>query len=216
MSAGGGHCLLMTGSRVLAFGDNSRGQTGTGTSEVILKPTQVLLSAEVKCISAGYDHSAVLVGESIYTFGAWNSGKLGHGQTIDQHTPAKVTKQIAGGQEGQSYRDFDVAFKQVACGGSHTCALAINGDLYGWGLSSTGQLGVTDEFQIFPRLTQVSDVAFVTCGLDHTAVVKTNGELMTFGTNNHGQLGRKSKASKPGTVRKVKCLSRPTKDKLGS
>ncbi len=79
--------------------------------------------------------------------------------------------------------------KQVSLGYDHSAAITVNGDLYTWGLNSTGELGDgTTKSSSVPKKV-MSDVASVSLGRWYSAVITTNGDLYTWGDNRWGQLG---------------------------
>ena len=102
--------------------------------------------------------------------------------------------------------------------GTGTCAVTLNGDVYGWGENTYGNLGDGDRpsnskndygrqrfsagsggnearrrFIASPRKIvlgdNVSKTNSVACGEKHTCILKQNGVLVTMGANDAGQLG---------------------------
>ena len=89
------------------------GQTGHGDGETRLVPTRVVALARerVVCVSAGVEHSLVLVQRgAVFIFGCDGDGRLGHGDHVDRSTPKWV--------EGLA-KERVVA---VAAGGYHSMA----------------------------------------------------------------------------------------------
>lgn len=86
----------------------------------------------------------------------------------------------------------------VSCGGDHTLALSESGNVYAFGQSNNGQLGLgtrTLETSIPLLITSLSDLSNgfgkiiqISCGENHTSVVSSSGQLFTFGDGRHGKL----------------------------
>ena len=96
----------------------------------------------------------------------------------------------------------------IAMGGSHSAAIAVNGDLYVWGANADGQLGLGDSA---PRseptkVPGLSNVTAVSLGYEFSAALTANGDLYTWGLNGEGQLGL-GDLTKRNTPTKVPGLS---------
>jgi alpha-tubulin suppressor-like RCC1 family protein len=94
VAAGQGHGLVLTkAGAVLSFGFGGHGRLGHG--DLFLQRTPKVIEAlhgeRVVAASAGYCHSLVLTeGGAILSFGADDSGKLGHGDEENQRTPKVI------------------------------------------------------------------------------------------------------------------------------
>ena len=84
---------------------------------------------------------------------------------------------------------------KVACGGSHTIVLCQNGQIFSFGLSTNGQLGLGTQIQetchpteIISPLLADKKVTEICCGENHTALITDSGQLFTFGDGRHGKL----------------------------
>ncbi|HEY1640476.1 MAG TPA: hypothetical protein VGG35_07305 [Streptosporangiaceae bacterium] len=93
-TAGLFHTLALTaGHKVLAWGDNTYGQLGTGSTVSHHKPVWVRLPAGTKARAlAGGEYFSVLLTTRarILTWGRNAEGELGNGTTTDRHLPARV------------------------------------------------------------------------------------------------------------------------------
>jgi len=84
---------------------------------------------------------------------------------------------------------------QVACGESHSMALAENGQIYTWGCNRYGQLGLGDKRNRFAPVLIESLVRFhvniveVSCGTQHSLILSSNGDVFSFGCGSFGRLG---------------------------
>lgn len=87
-------------------------------------------------VACGTDHTATISRRGqLFTWGLGNSGELGHedGPTyIDTPFPRRA----------YLWQAETVRIVSVACGGSHTLAIAENGTLWSCGRNKSGQLGV--------------------------------------------------------------------------
>lgn len=140
VSAGYSHAMaLRDDDTVWTWGSNSDGELGNGDTEsdAINLPVQVNFSTSTNIgrivqISAGSDFSAVLDDQGqAWIWGKNNYGQAGQGEdnTDDIMFPTLVPM------------PDNVTIKSLATGKGHVLALAENGDVYGWGLNSSSQIG---------------------------------------------------------------------------
>jgi alpha-tubulin suppressor-like RCC1 family protein len=96
ISAGGLYSLAIgSDGQLYAWGDNTQGELGDGTTAGQGSPELITLAPGVTPtaeISAGYDH-ALDVGSDghLYAWGQNNVGQLGDGTTSDHHSPEVIT-----------------------------------------------------------------------------------------------------------------------------
>jgi len=130
----GGHSLgLRTDGTLWSWGGNSRGELGLGYSDgwgsFITHPTQVGEYTDWTQVSAGIRNSLGIRSDgSLWGWGEEWCGKLGNGDTTEQHSPVQ-----AGTETGWAY---------VSAGGDHTLLLRPDGSLWVCGWNSDGQLGI--------------------------------------------------------------------------
>ena len=133
LAAGNSHSLALTSTgAVYAWGDNSSGQLGDGTTTNRATPTLVttLSGQTVTAVAGGDYHSLALTSTgAVYAWGANWAGQLGDDTTTSRATPTLVTA-----LSGQTVT-------AVAGGGSHSLALTSTGAVYAWGDNYNGQLG---------------------------------------------------------------------------
>ncbi|WP_080635110.1 RCC1 domain-containing protein [Salinispora pacifica] len=132
--AGGiGHGLAVTSTgTVLAWGLNSDGQLGDGTTTDSSTPVAVDLPADttVTAIAAGNDHSlAVTSAGTVLAWGSNSDGRLGDGTTTDSNTPVEVSLPAG------------TTVTAIAAGASHSLAVTSAGTVLAWGSNSDGRLG---------------------------------------------------------------------------
>ena len=92
VAAGYGHTVALgSDGRVWAWGDNSEGQLGDGSTAQSGSPVQVAGLSGVVAVAAGYGHTVALGSdERVWTWGANYSGQLGDGSTPQRSSPVQV------------------------------------------------------------------------------------------------------------------------------
>ncbi|MFZ5774640.1 MAG: RCC1 domain-containing protein [Thermodesulfobacteriota bacterium] len=140
----GSHSLaLKNDGTVWAWGANSDGQLGDGTTTQRTTPVQVSGLTNVMAIAAGGDFSLALKTDgTVWAFGGNSLGQLGNGSTQDSAVPVQVS-----GLSGVT---------AITAGGAHGLAVTADGVLWAWGRSSDGQLGLGDsimssDYALTPR-----------------------------------------------------------------
>jgi alpha-tubulin suppressor-like RCC1 family protein len=99
LAAGAGHSIAVTGNdRTLhAWGRNTAGQLGDGTTTHRTTPVPVPGLTGVHLVAAGREHTIVLLGDNtVRSWGANGSGQLGNGTTTDSATPALTPTGLTG------------------------------------------------------------------------------------------------------------------------
>ena len=162
---------------------------------IVTPPTGVHLTQT----SAGMNFTLALGSDgNLYSWGFNNQGQLGNGTTTNSGLgkvimPADGTK-----------------FTKISAGFNYSLAIGSDGNLYGWGDNSYGQLGIGNPSVSpnqqpikvilptgIPKFTQIS------AGYKHSLALGTDGNLYSWGTNEKGQLGRSINEAEDGTPRKV-------------
>ena len=169
---------------VWAWGNNSSGQLGDGTTTNRLTPIQVAGLSGITDITAGDNHNVAL--RNLYTttndgtLWAWglnSNGQLGDGTTINRLTPVQVA--------GLSI------VTTIAGGTDHSIALKSDGTVWAWGNNDKGQIGdgTTTERLSLVQVTGLTGVTAIASGYKNNVVLKSDGTLQAWGYNNKGQLG---------------------------
>ncbi|MBA4422270.1 MAG: hypothetical protein C0390_04095 [Syntrophus sp. (in: bacteria)] len=113
---------------IWAWGSNSKGQLGNGTTTDSATAVNVSGLALVTAIAAGDDHAVSLKSDgTVWTWGDNSNGQLGNGTATGSTTPVQVT-----GLSGS------VA---VAAGRDDSAVMKTDNTLWAWGNNSNGQLG---------------------------------------------------------------------------
>ena len=183
VSAGGNHSLALMHDRTLrAWGINSDGQLGDGTTTQRTTPVAVSSLTDVTAIATGPNNSVAVSGGALFAWGENFLRQVGDGTTTDRHSPVAVV-----GTTG--------TFVAVAQGLNHTLALTDAGVVWSWGLGTNGQLGRSpaqgtgDPPGTIPGLANVTVVEIAAAG-DFSMARDTLGRVWTWGRNTNGQLGR--------------------------
>ncbi len=190
VSAGDAHALALTSDgSVWAWGGNSSGQLGNGTTTASTVPVQVPGLTGIAAVSAGSDVSVALRSDgTVWTWGGNSGGDLGDGTTTPSSTPVPVT-----GLTGVT---------QISAGGDFVLALRSDGTVWAWGFNESGELGngTTSDSSVPVQVTGLSRVTAISAGLEDAMAVATKGyvnmlsAVYEWGANEDGQIG-------DGTVR---------------
>lgn len=191
ISAGSNHTLaLKSDGSVWAWGSNSAGQIGDGTSIGRLTPKQATVSS-ITAISAGGSFSLALKSDgTVWGWGENTIGQLGNSQLTSQQ---KVPKKIEN-------LDSIVA---ISAGHTHALALKSDGTVWSWGSNFSGELGIgtTTNSYVPVKIPSLSEVKAISAGMFYNIAVKTDGTVWAWGMNNYGQLGDGSTTNRLVPVR---------------
>lgn len=191
IAAGCDFSLAVTASGgVLAWGDNSSGQLGDGTTVNRDTPVSTLLPAgtTVTGVGGGQAHSvAVTSTGSVLSWGDNSFAALGIGSVGGIFTTPQVTSLPAG-----------TTVTSVVAGLFYSMGKTANGMILAWGNNFRGQLGVgtsglgdvrtTPVFTLLPAGTTVTAIATAN-NASHSLAVTSSGGALAWGFNNVGQLG---------------------------
>ncbi|MBF0523214.1 MAG: filamentous hemagglutinin N-terminal domain-containing protein, partial [Candidatus Omnitrophica bacterium] len=190
---------LKSDGTVYAWGDNSKGQLGTGNTLNSAVPVEVVGAggnnnvqylSNIIAIAAGYSHTLALKSDgTLYTWGDNSKGEIGDNTTTQRNIPVQVL-----GVGGIGYLTGITA---IAAGNYFSLAVGSSGTVYAWGSNSNGQLG---DNSITQRNTPVqvldvggsgylSGVTAVSAGGYFSLALKNDGTVYTWGGNDRGQLG---------------------------
>ncbi|MFN7044421.1 MAG: LamG-like jellyroll fold domain-containing protein [Flavobacterium sp.] len=183
-SGHGNHTLAIKLDGTLwAWGDNTYGQLGDGTTIDKSIPTQIGTDTNWSEISAGENHSLAL--KSNGTLWAWGYnfyGQLGDGTTVDKNIPTQIATGFS----------TSTSWTIISAGGNHSLAL-YGFKAYRWGSNQYGQLGMGTTVSVQPNPEVINPRGtfnFVAAGRNHSmAGVIGQTRLLVFGLNSNGQLG---------------------------
>jgi alpha-tubulin suppressor-like RCC1 family protein len=192
VAAGANHTVaLKNDGTVWAWGLNTFGQLGNGTTTDSTTPLQVLTGAApvqmltgVVAIAAGDAHTVALKKDgTVWAWGDNSFDQLGvDPTTIQSTTPVQVLGFTVG-----------VKIIAIAAGANHTVALDNNGKVWAWGNNDNGQLGIdpetTGQSAIPVQIAGLTGVTAIAAGTGHTVALEKDGTVWALGDNDNGQLG---------------------------
>src|ERR1019366_2295517 len=159
---------------LLAWGLNSSGQLGDGTTVQQMSPESV--ATNVVATSAGSEHSLFLKGDgTLWAIGYNYYGQLGDGTTASRGLAEPVATNVV----------------TVAAGENHSLYVKSDGTLWAMGYNGYGQLGDgTTTGQTSPgAVLGGSNVVAVAGGAGVSYFLKSDGTLWAIGFNGDGELG---------------------------
>ncbi|XP_068430797.1 probable E3 ubiquitin-protein ligase HERC1 isoform X3 [Clinocottus analis] len=172
-----GHTLAITvEGEVFSWGDGEYGKLGHGNSATQKYPKIIqgpLCGKVVVCVSAGYRHSAAVTNDGeLYTWGEGDFGRLGHSDSQSRNVPTLV-KDISG-------------VGQVACGSSHTVAVAQDGrTVWSFGGGDNGKLGHGDTNRVYrPKVIEALHgfiIRKVCAGSQSSLALTSAGQVFAWG-----------------------------------
>jgi alpha-tubulin suppressor-like RCC1 family protein len=182
IAAGANHSIaLKSNGTVYAWGSNSSGQIGDGTSgNTRLTPVQVSGLTTATSVAAGQAHSMALKTDAtVVAWGLNNNGQLGDGTTTTRPTPVAVAS-LSG-------------IATIGAGSSHSVAIrgmsSAARTLWTWGSNSVGQLGDGTFLQRTLPVRTMSGAVEARGGDRQTLVLGADGFAWAWGGNDNGQLG---------------------------
>jgi alpha-tubulin suppressor-like RCC1 family protein len=161
-----------------AWGANSFGQLGDGTTTAHPSPLPVSGLTDVIDLAGGRGHVIAL--RSTGTVVAWgqnDSGQVGDGTTTNRPNPTPVS-----GLSGVI---------EVATGHYHSLALRSDGTVWAWGMNASGQLGdgSTTRRTRPVQVSGLTNVIHVAGGRDMSFALRSDGTVWAWGLNTDGELG---------------------------
>jgi hypothetical protein len=120
----------------------------------------------------------LLLDGRLFGMGLNDRGQLGTGNILTYNSPVLI------------HLPWSSPLQKISTGRSHSLFLLENGDLYGCGSNSCGQLGMgTLDQQLLPHLISIENIRDIACGHDHSLACTRDGQLYAFGHPEYGQLG---------------------------
>ena len=158
-----------------------------------------LASPSTRCwsmIASGSNHTGLLDNNgTLFMYGLNTAGRLGLNTSRDASSH-DTNNQKDVYQPTAVVLPDSAKVSHISCGHSHTSAVS-NGNLFTWGSTAAGKLGLGDFESGRTCVLSPAKVPFfkeeiniVSCGSNHTAcVTKTHGNLFVWGCNGGGKLG---------------------------
>ena len=170
---------LRSDGTVWAWGNNSEGQLGIGTTAWAVTEPESVHIINVIAIAAEAYHSLALKSDgTVWAWGDNEYGQLGDGTTIDRYLPVQTSglTSVVG----------------IAAGDDYSLACKSDGTVWAWGRNNKGQLGINNlSTKVLPCSTHILPgvVAVSAGGGWHSLALKSDGTVWVWGYNNRGQLG---------------------------
>jgi len=188
VAAGSEHsAALRADGKVLSWGNNNFGQTGSGTpGTTVFTPTVIPDLSQIVAISTyAYHTLALSSGGDIWAWGHNDQDQLGSGTGAIQNFPVNVSNLTS--------------VASVSAGGNHSLAARTDGTAWAWGDNTKGQLGnalpaTTSNYRIQVSGLPADDVTDVAAGGFYSLFRRSNGTVYACGWNNAGQLGNNNAA----------------------
>jgi alpha-tubulin suppressor-like RCC1 family protein len=177
---------------VWAWGNNSDGQLGDGTTQQRTSPKQVPgLTGMVTAKACERFSLAVREDGTVWAWGNNGNAQLGNGSRTSSRSPVQV--------QGMS------GAVDVACGTDFSLALKQDGTVWGWGNNKRGQLGdLPRQLQLTAQqVPGVDSVKALAAGNMPSLVLKQDGTVWAWGDNSHGRYGNGTQLPGTGTPQQV-------------
>ncbi|XP_076815895.1 putative E3 ubiquitin-protein ligase HERC1 isoform X3 [Clavelina lepadiformis] len=201
ISAGYRHSACVTqDGQLFTWGEGDYGRLGLGDNTSRNQPVLVKEISSAASVVCGSSHTLVLSQDqtTIWSFGAGDNGKLGHGDTSRVYRPKVI--------EGLG----DLLFQKLCAGSQYSLALTTTGSVYSWGCGACLGCGSPDTVVMKPTLieeltfTRVVDVA---CGDGHCLAITHINDVFAWGNNAMGQCGLGHTTSPVSVPTRVTSLS---------
>merc|ERR1719316_2655705 len=194
-------------SAVLGFGADGQGQLGlisaTGLKTHVMPIDELRSKDFVQVVTGGCCTFFVSDSGKVLGSGSNRSVEIGFRMEIAQVETPQIIKPL------RAHKVVQLATSPSSLGQAHTLALTSGGDVYAFGTSNCGALGLEHFTQSFPepiRMTHTVPMIQVACGGRHSLFLAETGEVYATGDNRYGQLGIPGMVG-TGTVLKVEVPS---------
>ena len=196
VSGGANHTLAIKSDNTLwSWGYNFYGQLGLGSvfSETS-SPVAVTASTSWSKISHGYTHTlGIKTDGTLWAWGYNLYGELGD-NTVGgiKNSPVLVSGPAS------------TSWTSIAAGRNFSLAITSTGQLYAWGLGTSGQLGdsstTSKSSPVLVSGPATTSWSTVSAGSWFAAAITSTGQLYAWGDNSYGQLGDVTSTNKSSPV----------------
>jgi len=210
----GASFVITSDGDLLAWGNNSSGQLGNGTTIDQYRPVKIMDNVVyVSSATATWEGFAMAIkgNGSLWAWGNNENGQLGDGTRTNWEFDFEIMQRVIVDDNNRLYPVHimeDVV--SVSSGSNHTVAITSDGSLWAWGSNFTGQLGngrsgrnaysLSPIRIIHPR--RIADsVLIISAGSEYTMAIRGDLSLWAWGSNNYGQLGDGTITDRPRPTR---------------
>ena len=180
VASGPTHSMALQSNGVVwAWGVNTYGQLGDGTTTYSSTPVQVANLSNVQAIAVGRSHSLALTTDGyVWAWGYGGSGQIGDGFELSRPLPTQV-RDTSGG--------WITDVVGIAAGGNHSLARRSNGTTWAWGSNNNGQVGGSGSNKVLASsISSASEAGDLAGGTYHSVTAKLSGSACTWGDNLYG------------------------------
>lgn len=198
VAAGADHSLsVKPDGSVFAWGKNTYGQLGNGTTTDSPGGVPVAGLTSVVSVAAGDRHSLALRSDgTVWGWGSNEMGQLGDGWTNDTADVPRVLSPVPALEMTGAVA--------VAAGCDHSLALGVDGNVWAWGNNGSGQLGVAGGgiSPVRAHVPGLANIRGISAGCGWSLAFDATGRAWAWGDNTYGQLGDGTTTSRyvPKTV----------------
>ncbi len=172
------------GNTVRAWGDNSEGELGDGsTTRACPGPGHALkVGTTITSVRAGCDNSLALTSTGqVLAWGSNDFGQLGNGTEASSDTPVMVSLPAG------------TTVTAIRAGCQYSLALTSTGQVLAWGLNNHGQFGngttAGSDTPVPVTLPGHAKVRAISAGGAHNLALVSKRKVLAWGANEAGQLG---------------------------
>ena len=182
-----------------AWGDNSYGELGNGTSlstggsDGVVPADVPGVTATTQVAGGGASDFALTAAGNVYAWGDDSTGELGIGYantTTPVTTPTEVVRPDRTGALS--------GIVQIAAGAASNYALTATGNVYAWGDNTTGELGTGNNISSSSPVlvgasgSPLSNIVAITAHGDFALALTATGNVYAWGDDGSGELGNNS------------------------
>lgn len=213
--------MLKADGTVWTWGSNANGELGIGSTTASTEPKKVLENIVKIDVGTSFVLALDIDG-TVWAWGLNTSSQLGVGDAVNRLSPTKMRylggvleniDDIAAGTTGSVAKDASgmiygngiiqtaaitttitgqTGVKKVYLNLNSFLMLKNNGEVWGIGLNTSGQLGdasITTR-TAFVKMSGNLNIKEMIAGANHTVILDTDGKVWVVGANTYGQLGQ--------------------------